>query len=178
LTGKRSEGRIVLSELLWFFGLIRSEIATALVVSIAVTLVFILARCRFSDSFITNLITVNSILIAATGLLAPFVAQGSRFIGFVEKVEADYWGAKNAAEKGFKAQLLSRSVGYLTLLPLLAIFPFFASVILALGALIARGNIRLTLTASAFWLMLWCFLSIVSAIWKLTLKQRRTIKSF
>jgi hypothetical protein len=63
------------------------------------------------------------------------------------------------------------------LLPIVAILPFFVSAILALGALVASNTLRSLLTAYSLWLMLWAFLSIPFAIWKLTIIQRRKIQT-
>jgi hypothetical protein len=149
----------------------------AFAASTLVTLVYFLfgTPSSTSDSFITNLVTVNSILIAAVGLLAPFIAEGSRFLRFVKEVEKSYWNSPNPIDKAFKAAIHRRNVTYLMLIPFLAVFPFFVSVMLALGAMVSLGMARSLLAGTAFWLMLGTFTSIMFALWKLTLSQRRNI---
>lgn len=176
----KGESRLILEQLSDFFGRLATEILFALVISFAITLAFIMAQWNASDTFVTNLVTVNSLLIAAVGLLANFIVQGTRFHELVKRTEQAYWDAQRK-EDNLNRAILAEAHGWnmtlFIMLPAIASFPFFISVILSLGALVTSGGVRLVLTALAFFLMLWSFLSILFCFWKITISMRQYIKS-
>jgi hypothetical protein len=176
---RKEEGRLIFEQFFGFFGQLATEILYALLISIAITAAFIIAQWNVSDTFVTNLVTVNSILIAAVGLLANFIVQGTRFNEFVKHTEEAYWDAteKGSPNRERLAQIHGWNMTLFIVLPAIAAFPFFISVILALGALVTSDLVRLVLTTSAFFLMLWSFLSILFCFWKFAILMRQYIKS-
>lgn len=177
----KEEGRLIFEQMSSLFERLWSQFMLALLIAVLVTLAFLLSsQWNTSDAFVTNLVTVNSLLIASVAFLANFVIEGTRYREFVKRVEEHYWEAmkeKKRLEAGAAGQIHSWNITFLILLPAIAMVPFFISVILALGALVTSGGERSALSGLALWLMLWSFLSIMFSLWKIAIRYREIIKS-
>jgi hypothetical protein len=179
-SSRQCESTKALRELGDFLSRLMFQIAVSIVLSGVVTLLIFWGYPKISSSFLTGLLTLDSILIAVVVFLTPYVKDASQFAGFMEKSIEEMHKAANDPTKrlaySYYSQLASRSLILVVFLPIFAVTPFFISAVLALVALLSFGFPREILSVLSMWITLWCFLSIILAIWKLMIFERTTIK--
>jgi len=176
------ETRKALAELWWFIGRLATQIVCAAIISLIVTALMFGSHPDISSSFLTGLLTLDSLLIAVVIFMTPYVKDASDFAGFMKHaMDKMHQAARNpddptkSYEYSLYSQLASRSLILIVFLPVLALTPFFLSAILVLVALLS-AEYRWILAFISVWFTLWCFLAITLAIWKLMMFERKTMK--
>lgn len=122
-----------------------------------------------SDAFLGNLVTLDSIVIAALSFSIPTLVRAARIDELKEqadKIRKDNPQLDEINDKNVTV-ILSNSALLTVLPPIIAVVPFFVSAVLALLGMFSCGFLRLFLSGMAFWLMLGSFGTLILITWRI-----------
>ncbi len=150
--------------------------AFALILATATTLVIFNVTQSIPASFLSDLVNLNAILVAATAFLIPHGFQASKLNNFAE----DLWKSiKNPAtpeiDKTLQRKFLAKTLYIFIVVPLVVVLPFFVSAVIALVAIL--GYQMVILAEISFWVMLFFFLVIVIVLWQIAVFVRTILST-
>lgn len=147
----------------------------ALVLATLATFAVFKIRRHMSETFLSDLVNLNAILVAAMAFLIPNFLQTSKLNEFAEKLWKSVIDPNtDPINKSYQRKFLAKALYILLVTPLIGIIPFFFSAIVALVATL--GYQRVLLGEVAFWVMLFFFLLITMVYWKLAHSVSRAVK--